>query len=184
MNDSREATWFFGDLSDPWVTAIADALPAAPGVARIDCPRDLPAQAFAADGPPQLIVVHRQRLAAVDADRLKEWRALGNSESTPSLILCVGPYVRYEELERHSGLVDLVLSEATAADVLPRHAARLLSGRQGRQPRTGEAVHLRLVVASSSGELCRTVAEACSVAGYRVELTDDQFVGASFAHAE
>ncbi len=63
-------------------------------------------------------------------------RRLAHCDS-PALILCIGPYVRYEELERYSGLVDLVLSEATAAEVLPRHVSRLLEGRSGR-PGRGE----------------------------------------------
>ena len=70
-----------------------------------------------------------------------------------------------------------MLSEATAGDVLPRHAMRLLDGRPGRAPRAGEAGACRLLVASSNSELCRTVAEACTAAGYHVEQADDQIVG-------
>jgi DNA-binding response OmpR family regulator len=84
--------------------------------------------------------------------------------------------VRYEELERYSGLVDLVLSEATAADVLPRHVSRLLDGRAGRPPRAeGEVIHV--MVASASEELKATIAEACANAGYHVEQADDHAVG-------
>ena len=177
MDESNGAIWFFGDLSDPWVVAIADALPALHGVVRIDCPGESLRQPLGAHHPPRLIVVHRQRLAADDADRFKEWRTQIGTVHSPALILCVGPYVRYEELERYSGLVDLVLSEATASEVLPRHATRLLEGRPSRPPRTGEDPHVRVRVASSSGELARTIAEACGSAGYRVEQTDDQTVG-------
>jgi hypothetical protein len=179
MGESTGAIWFFGDLSDPWVGSIANTLPAAVGVLRIDSPGVLPSRLpFDRDHPPRLIVVHRQRLAAVDADWLKEWRTPGVAESSPALILCVGPYVRYEELERYSGLVDLVLSEATASEVLPRHVARLLEGRSSRPPRAEADPLFRVLVASSSGELCRTIAEACATAGYRVEQAGDQSVGA------
>jgi hypothetical protein len=178
MDEFEAAICFFGDLSDPWVVGIADALPLARGVVRIDCRGDLPRPAFEADHPPRLIVVHRQRLAAGDAQWLKQWRTQGVlSESSPALILCVGPYVRYEELERYSGLVDLVLSEATASEVLPRHVARLLDGRPSRQPRADGDPRFRVMVASSSGELCKTIAEACATAGYCVEQADDEMVG-------
>jgi AmiR/NasT family two-component response regulator len=177
MDESQGAIWFVGDLSDPWVRLIADALPASPGVVRIDCAGESLKQPHDAHDPPRLIVVHRQRLAAGDADRFKEWRTQIGSVHSPALILCVGPYVRYEELERFSGLVDLVLSEATASDVLPRHVARLLEGRQCRQP-GAELGSLRVLVASSNGELCRTIAECCVAAGYRVLQADDQAVGA------
>jgi hypothetical protein len=183
MDESHGAIWFFGDLHDPWVMSIADTLPAPAGVVRFDCTGEPPRQPFDADRPPRLIVVHRQRLDARDADRLKEWRTQGVSENAPSLILCVGPYVRYEELERYSGLVDLVLSEATAVDVLARHAARMLDGRQARVPIGSECGLLRLVVATASGELCRTIAEACAAAGYRAEQAGDHVVGATNARA-
>jgi hypothetical protein len=178
MDESQGAIWFFGDLSDPWVVSIADTLPVSQGVVRMDCPGELARRPFEAGRPPRLIVVHRQRLTAGDADRLKEWRIQAGAENSLALVLCVGPYVRYEELERYSGLADLVLSEATACDVLPRHAGRLLDGRQSRPPRAGAGGSIRLLVATASGELGRTVAEACAAAGYRVEQADDHVVGA------
>jgi hypothetical protein len=177
MDNSLGAIWFFGDLSDPWVVAIADALPRSQVVTRIDCSSELPSGPAHSGALCRLIVVHRQRLVPGDAERLKEWRTIDGSGTSPALILCVGPYVRYEELERYSGLVDLVLSEATACDVLPRHVARLLEGRPCRPPRTEGGV-LRVLVASSDGELCRTIAEACATAGYHVEQAIDQVVGA------
>jgi len=176
MDASQETIWFIGDLGDPWVVAIADALPAAHGILRVDCRGELPAVPSDPACVPRLIVIHRQRLVPGDAERLKEWRTSAPNDS-PALILCVGPYIRYEELERYSGLVDLVLSEATAAEVLPRHVTRLLDGRQGRSPRS-ETGALRVLVASANGELGRVVAEACTAAGYRAEEVEDQFVGA------
>ena len=177
MDESDGAIWFFGELSDAWVVAIADALAGSQVVTRVDCSSELPRGPADSNGLPRLIVVHRQRLVPGDAERLKEWRTNDGSGTPPALILCVGPYVRYEELERYSGLVDLVLSEATAGDVLPRHVARLLEGRQRRAPRGEESV-LRVLVAGSNGELCRTIAEGCATAGYHVEQASDQIVGA------
>ena len=183
MDESQGAIWFFGDLSDPWVVSIADALPAAGGVIRMDCSGEQLKEPYGAHEPPRLIVVHRQRLFARDADRFKEWRTQIGSLRSPALILCAGPYVRYEELERYSGLVDLVLSEATAAEVLPRHANRLLEGRSSR-PARGEGDSLvRVLVASSNSELRETIAEACAGAGYRVEQADEHMVGARVSFA-
>ena len=45
-------------------------------------------------------------------------------------------------------------------------------------PRTDDGL-VRVLVASSNGELCRTIAEACFAAGYRVEQASDQVVGQS-----
>jgi hypothetical protein len=177
MDASQGAIWFFGDLNDPWVVSIADALPGSYGVRRIDCPGQPPGQSSEAGDSARLVVMHRQRLVRGDADWLTAWRTKAGEENAPALILCVGPYVRYEELERYSGLVDLVLSEATAAEVLPRHVARMLEGRQIRAPRPHGDL-FRLVVASSDGELGRTVAEACAAAGFCAEQADDQVVGA------
>jgi hypothetical protein len=180
VDASQGAIWFFGDLSDPWVDSIADALPPSHGVSRIDCSSEPPSRPASADSLPRLIVMHRQRLVPSDAQWLQKWREPTGSPASPALILCVGPYIRYEELERYSGLVDLVLSEATAAEVLPRHVARLLEGRQGRAPRPESSV-FRLLVASSNAELSRAVAEACAAAGYRAEQVEDQAVGAQFS---
>ncbi len=177
MGASDGAIWFFGDLSDPWVASIADSLPGSHDIIRADCPGELPSEPLDSKGPPKLIVLHRQRLVGNDAERLKGWRSTVDNGESPALILCVGPYVRYEELERYSGLVDLVLSEATAAEVLPRHVARLLEGRPSRAPRS-DGIPLRVCVAGSNVELTRAVGEACAVAGYRIELTGDPIVGA------
>jgi DNA-binding response OmpR family regulator len=177
MDVSRGTIWFFGDLSDPWVVSIAGALPAGRTLTLFDGAAELPTGAAEASQAPRLIVIHRQRLLPGDAERLKEWKAQASSETAPALILCVGPYVRYEELERFSGLVDLVLSEATACDVLHRHATRLLEGRSIRTP-LADAVSARVLIASANGELCRTIAEACAAAGFQVEQAGDQAIGA------
>ena len=178
MDESQAAIWFIGDLNDARVASIADALPAAHGVMRINSGAEPSlGRPSGRDHPPRLIVVHRQTLAPVDAEWLKEWRPDAVTTISPALILCVGPYVRYEELERYSGLVDLVLSEATAADVIPRHVARLLDGRPTRLPRAEADLPVRVLVASTSAELSHTIAEACAAAGYPVERVDDQEVG-------
>ena len=132
MDSSEDALWFMGDLSDPWVVSIAGELARCTSVVQVHCPGDLPDRPFDLDRPPRLMVIHRHRFTAVDAQRLKEYRVCPVAGDAPAILLCVSPYVRYEELERWSGLADLVISEATAADILPRHVAR--SGREASRP--------------------------------------------------
>ena len=116
--------------------------------------------------------MHRNRLNAADAERLQSWRARAETGSAPALILCVSPFVRFEDLERWSGVADLVLSEATAVDLLPRHVARLLEGRQSPTGRPDRPA-FRIEVAGGNHELCMVVGEACAAAGFRVEQVGD-----------
>ena len=63
--------------------------------------------------------------------------AVGRANDASRLILCISPYVRYEELERGPASFDLVVSEATAADVLARATrppARWARPRDDRRP--------------------------------------------------
>jgi hypothetical protein len=92
------------------------------------------------------------------------------------LILCVSPYVRYEELERSSALANLVLPEAAALDVLSRHVARLLEQSVDR-PARGEAVPVRIEVAAASDDLAGALVDACTRAGHRAQQVDDRSVG-------
>jgi hypothetical protein len=86
--------------------------------------------------------------------------------------------VRYEELDRCSRLVDLVVSEATAADVLPRHVVNLAHGRLRRNP-LGEDSTIRVEVAGGDDELRQALVEACRAAAYRVEAVADKDIGES-----
>ena len=135
MDTVEGAIWFMGDLSDPWVVSIADALPESRGVIRVDCAGDLPDRPFDPSHPPRLIVLHRHRLTRATPSGCADWREPAASGAPPALFLCVSPYVRYDELELWSGLVNLVLSEASAPDVLPRHIARVVEEPAGWPPR-------------------------------------------------
>ena len=129
MNAADHPVWFVGDLDDPWVASLADALPA--GVRRIACAGDLPddwpgddaGTATAAAGP-RVVVVHRAWLSPHDAERLARLRTSSAGEApAPRVILCVGPNVRHADLERWSarGMIDAVVPEATARDTIARH---------------------------------------------------------------
>jgi hypothetical protein len=131
----------------------------------------LPAWPFDGADPPCAAVIHRHQLGPADARRLEEWRARATL-----LVLCVSPYVRYEELERWSGLFDLVLSEAPAADILPGQLARRLDGTGRRRPAPG-AAPFRIEVAAGDNELGRILADACVRAGYSATPIDDQEIG-------
>src|SRR5262249_25804194 len=149
-------------------------LPASLGLVRVDCPGDLPERPFDPSRSPQLIILHRHRLSAGDASRLRGWRA--TPADAPSLILCVSPYVRYEELERSSALANVVLPEAAALDVLARHVARLLQQSVVR-PARGEAVPVRIEVAAANEDLAGVLVEACTRAGHRAQQVDERSVG-------
>jgi hypothetical protein len=169
------AVGFIGDLSDPWVVAIADALSTSRAVHRVDHTGPLPAWPFEAPDPPCAAVIHRHKLGPPDARRLEEWRNR-DADRPGRLFLCVSPYVRYEELERWSGLVELVISEATAADVLPGQLARRLDGQTRRRPSCA-AAPIRIEIAGGDDELCRALVDACVHAGYSAGQVDEQEIG-------
>jgi hypothetical protein len=175
MDASEGSIWFLGDLSDPWVDAIAGAL-AFPNVIRLDCRAELPEQQVHAAHPPRLIVVHRHHLTHRDGETLKSWREPRGNGPRPGLILCVSPYARFEEVEQWLGLVDIVLPEATATDVLPRHVVRLLKGREDRKFRVDGST-FRIEVAVQNGELSGALVEACRAIGHQVEAVDDREIG-------
>ncbi len=178
MDTTEDALWFMGDLSDSWVVSIAEQLARCSGIVQVHCPSDLPVRPFDADRPPRLVVIHRHRFTTVDAQRLKEYRVCPVAADPSAILLCVSPYVRYEELERWSGLADLVVAEATAADILPRHVARLVERREGRSMRA-ETAGFRIEVAGGNHDLCQALVEACQGAGYRTLQVDDLEIAAA-----
>lgn len=162
MEGLDRASWFAGDLDDPWVAAIAGALPRA---LRIDCPGDLP-DAWPVDGrTPLAVVVHRSVLNPADAIRIGRLRA--RWDPAPRLVLCVGPHARYVDVERWSRLVDVVIPEATAPDTVARHARDRLP-----TPRIG-GPGPRVAVVSTNSELRATLADACRSGGLMVEPASD-----------
>ena len=46
MDSTDDALWFMGDLSDPWVVSIAEALARCAGIVQVHCPGDLPDRPF------------------------------------------------------------------------------------------------------------------------------------------
>jgi hypothetical protein len=169
------AVGFIGDLDDPWIAAIAGAASKGRPVDRVSCAGTLPDWPFEPSRLPRAVIIHRHALSATDADRLKEWRARLR-ETTCDFILCVSPYVRYEELERRSDLVDLVISEAIAADVLPGRLARRLDGSGRRLPSPGSPA-FRIEVAGGNDELCRALVDACAQAGFAARTIQEQEIG-------
>jgi hypothetical protein len=104
-----------------------------------------------------------------------QWRAHADVPA-PQLILSISPFFRYEELERCSSLVDLVVSEAVAGTVLPGRLARRLDGYHRRRPPSGR-IACRIEVAGGEGELCRALVDACARAGYAARAVNDQEIG-------
>jgi hypothetical protein len=180
---------FIGDLDDPWVAAIADALSTDVVVERAKCAGDIPDEPFGRRALPRLIVLHRHRLSAADRTRLKRWREPAETEPKtdtgsdikvrPAVILCVSPYVRYEETERVFGLVDQVVPEGTAADILPGRVGRFIDGGQAAST-SGSRRHeesFTIEVSGKNQDLCKTVVEICTRAGYRAAAIDDLLAG-------
>jgi hypothetical protein len=160
MDGPDRATWFAGDLDDPWVVAIAEALPR--DSFRIDCPDDLP-EIWPIDRPtPFALVVHRSNLTATDAQRVARLKA--RADRTPRVILCVGPHARYVEVERWSRLVDAVIPEATAREVVFRQALAI-----DRKPRPPGGPRPRIAVVSTNYELRATLAETVRSGGFLAE---------------
>lgn len=160
-----------GDLEDPWVAAIAQALAAGRRVHRVRCAGPLPDAPFAGLPFPRAVLIHRHHLGSADVERIGAWRAVA-ADPSPELILAISPYVRYEELERCSGLVDLVVSEAVASDTLPGRLARRLDGYTRHQPPPG-GDRCRIEVAGGNGELSRVLVGACMRAGYAAATVDE-----------
>jgi len=153
--DATTPTWFAGDLDDPWVAGIADALPRA--TRRLDCGGDLPEDW--PEGPsPATLVLHRANLTRTDAERLRALRERG--PRPPRVVLCAGPLARYHQWERWGPLVEAVLPESTASETVARHVAAAAGQRRCAGPRP------RMAVVGGDFELRRTLAEICAGAGY------------------
>jgi hypothetical protein len=157
--------WFMGDLADPWVEAIAEALP--DGTIRVVCPDELPDSAFGSIRGPAVVVIHRAILTRPDFERLARLRA--RASPPPRVVLCFGPYVRHSCLDRWAEVVDVALPEATARDTLTRHLA------PKRIATTGGALVARpkIAVISSSFAMRHALGEVCKRAGYPLTARED-----------
>lgn len=103
---------FWGDLGDPWVAQIAAAMPG--GSVVEGCAGDLP-DAVAA--PTSCWVVHRAIPSKGDLERLAGWAEMS---PRPRVLAILGPHSRHFHWERVAGLVDRVVPESTAEEVLGR----------------------------------------------------------------
>ena len=157
-SDADAAPWFAGDLADPWVAAIADALPR--GARRIPCAGDLP-DAWPEGPAPRTLVLHRPALHPPDADRLRRLRERG--PTPPKVVLALGPHARYHQWDRWAPLVDAVLPEATAPETIARH----LAGAEVRPRPVGP--RQRVAVVGGDHALRAALADACIEAGYPAE---------------
>jgi hypothetical protein len=163
MDTPERPVWFAGDLDDPWVAAIADALPGP--VRRLAAAGALAEGRF--DGPtrPRVLVLHRALLTSGDADRVARLRA--GAATAPRVVLCVGPHVRHADLERWAPLVDAVVPEATALDTIARHVTA--KPEPARSPGQRPAVR----VVSGHHELRQALADSCAALGYGPEPARD-----------
>ena len=166
MPGADRPIWFAGDLDDPWVVAIAGALPR-PSV-RLHCPTDLPDD-WPIDLPaPGVVVLHRPTLGATDAHRLT--RLIAQFNPAPRVLLCVGPHARHVDVERWARLVDAVLPDATASQTIARHVLGMTERPPGHRP--------KVAVVSTSFELRSMLLDACRAGGFEAESAVE---GAGFA---
>lgn len=163
MDAPERPVWFAGDLDDPWVAAIADALPGT--VRRLACAGELPAGLFEVSPRPRVLILHRALLTTGDAERLARLRA--GTSPVPRVLLCVGPHVRHADLERWSALVDRFVPEATARDTIARHVA------EGAEPVRSAGSRPSVRVVCNNHELRQTLADACAAIGYAAEPARD-----------
>jgi hypothetical protein len=166
MDAPGGSAWFVGDLDDPWVAAIAASLPG--GVARVHCAGPLPDGLLAGGQAPGRLALHRGALTPADAECVARYRA--GAAPAPRVVLCVGPHVRYADLERWSalGLFDDLVPDATARDVL----ARRLSADEPGLPRP-LGVRPGVSVVSANHELRDVMAGACEAAGFPAAVARD-----------
>ena len=158
--DSGRSVWFVGDLDDPWVAMISEALPAA--TRRVRCPGDLPEALADPATAPAVLVLHRAVLTRIDAERLARLRS---GRTPPRVVLCHGPHVRYADLDRWADLFDATVPEATACETIAR---RLSPPGEGADRRPVAGPRPRVAVISANVALRQMLAETCEGAGYPV----------------
>jgi hypothetical protein len=163
MEGPDRTPWFVGDLEDPWVVEIAEALPRSS--ARLPCLGELPEQWPAGLMSARTVVLHRPFLGHADAERVRKLRI--QEAGAPRIVLCVGPHARYADLVRWSPLVDAILPEATASETVGRYVAgaESLPRRQAKRP--------PVTVVSGHYELRQTLVDACESASYPVDAATD-----------
>lgn len=166
---------FAGDLEDPWVAAIADALSIARprsatalSVRRVNFPGDLPDSLFDVGRTLDVLVLHRAVLTRRDAERLARWRSCRTPPAR--VVLCFGPHVRHADLERWATLVDATVPEATARESIARHVepsdAPHGLGVANHGPSRATGPRSRVAVVSTNSALRGLLAEAVEALGY------------------
>ncbi|WP_406701064.1 hypothetical protein V5E97_19955 [Singulisphaera sp. Ch08] len=160
LNASERSVWFVGDLDDPWVVGIVDALPRS--VLRVNCAGEWSDELLHDLPDPVTLVIHRAFLTRRDGERLARLRK--DRSASLRLILCVGPHIRYADLLRWSTLADVVLPEATVRETIARHV--VCSVGEGRGEGRGAAPRPSIDVVSSNYELREALADVCLSAGY------------------
>jgi hypothetical protein len=152
MDATERSTWFIGDLGDPWVRDLAEALP--PATARWHCSGGLPQVWPHACKSARVIVVHRSTLTESDLRQVGVLRVPGG----PRVILIAGAYAASVELVRWSRHVDLILGDATASATIHRHLGNLATPAAPGPAR-------QLAVISADFEVRRTLVELVESTG-------------------
>ncbi len=155
---------FVGDLDDPWVVEISDSLPES--TVRLSVVGDLPEVWPAGAASARTLILHRPIFSIADVRRLRADKRAG---LFPRLVLCVGPHVRYAQLEPWSELADAILPEATASETLARHLRTGLK-------RIGPVVQNRqaeIIVVGTNFELAEMLRSSSQEMGYATRYVPD-----------
>jgi hypothetical protein len=163
VDHTSPSVWFVGDLDDPWVVSIADALPTVTHC--FSCPAELPDGLLDTAGAPEVLVLHRAVLTGHDAERIARFRS--SQSPAPRVVLCFGPHVRHDDLMAWAELVDATVPEATASETLAR---RLAEGGELIQSLSPLRARPRITVVSTNPTMQQMLADACDFAGYPVAL--------------
>jgi hypothetical protein len=178
MDAPEPSIWFVADFDDPWVLKILGSLAGFPAFRQIQCSDTLPQALLDTHQSPDILILHRSRLTTADAVRLRKWKLDARSNSSPRIILSVGSYVRYAELESWMGLVELVIPEVAAVATLPLHLRRLGANSIDELPAIDRASYCVDVV-SSDHQLSAVLNETCESAGFRSWSNERQLCGKS-----
>lgn len=161
MDTSIRATWFVGDLDDPWVKGIASALPQGTRELARTPMGEWPEACRDALPTGLTLIVHLALVTNRDIELLARMRKERTGEVR--VILCVGSFSRHADIVQCASLVDVILHEATARDVIRRYATA--NEELGQRASDGRGA-VKINVVSSNFELRQILVEICRTAGY------------------
>ena len=169
MDASQSPIWFIGDLDDPWIVAIAEAIARVRRVHRVGLSRLTSDRSLRPGHPSTASDRHPSASSRPRRCRCGSWTGvLRRRDGRTGRVPLHQPLRPLRGAGAVVRLVDLVVSEATAAEVLPGTSPACSTGANAGDPGAATPA-VRIEVAGGNDELCRALVEACGAAGYRAE---------------